>query len=183
MSAELQTFFFSMVPLLELRGSIPFAILVHEMSPLAAYIWSVLGNLLPVFAVILLFDPVSGWLSKKSSLMNRFFSFIFDKTRKDHGERVEKYGYFALAIFTSIPLPVSGAWTGSLVAVVFGLRKRWSIIAVSIGVLVAGVGVTLITEAGIGIKEMYGLQALLGVALFIILLYIILRVSFRKQNV
>lgn len=180
MPAELQIFFLSMTPLLELRGAIPFALLFYQMDFFSAYFWAVLGNLVPVFVVILFFDSVSGWLSKKSLLARRFFTFLFQKTRKDHSKRVEKYGYLALALFTAIPLPISGAWTGSLVAVVFGLNKKWSIVAVATGVLIAGVAVTFIVKTGVGVKDMYGAQTLLGVALFIILLYIILRSSFRK---
>ncbi len=180
MPVEIQTFILATTPLLELRGAIPVALLVHEMSIISAYVWSVLGNLVPMFAIVFLFDPVSFWLSKKSILMERFFNFIFQKTRRDHGDKVEKCGYFALAMFTSIPLPVSGAWTGSLIAVVFGLKKRYSLMAITAGVLLAGIGVLLIVEAGVGIEERYGLQAVLGLALFLALVYVIIRKRVKR---
>ncbi len=177
--AELQTFFLAMVPVLELRAALPVALLVHQMSPVSAYAWSVAGNIVPVFIILNFFDPVSLWLSQKSLLMKRFFSLLIEKTRKDYDGKLEKYGYLALALFTAIPLPITGAWTASLVVLVFGLKKKISILSISAGVLCAGLLIILITEAGVGIEKSYGPQVFGGVVFLILLIYLILR---KKSN-
>ncbi len=175
MIEELQTFFLAMVPLLELRAALPVALVVYQMSPISAYLWSVLGNIIPIFLILSLFDPVSVFLSKKSVLLKRFFSFLTNKARNDYTEKLEKYGYLALALFTSIPLPITGAWTASLVVIVFGMKKGLSILSIIIGVLLAGVGVMLITISGVGVESYYGPQVLLGIVFLIFLIYFIIR--------
>lgn len=179
MVAEIQTLFIAMMPVLELRAALPFALLVHEMDLLPAYFWSVLGNIIPIFFILAFLDPVSLWLSKNFSFMKKFFDFLFSRTRRNYDQRVKKYGYFALCIFTAIPLPITGAWTASLVAFLFGFSYLKSIIAIICGVLVAGVGVLFIVETGVALEYYYGPQVLLGVILLALLVYFIYH---RKSN-
>ncbi len=173
--AEVQTFFLAMVPVLELRAALPVALLVHQINPLSAYLWSVAGNIVPVFVILSFFDPVSLWLSERSVTMKRFFTFIFEKTRKNYNGKVERYGYLTLALFTAVPLPVTGAWTASLVVLLFGLKKGISVLSITVGVLCAGLAILFITQAGVSIEESYGFQALGGVIFLILLVYFILR--------
>lgn len=181
MIPELQIFLMAMTPVFELRAALPFAFLVYNMDFFSAYLISVLGNIFPVFLILAFLEPVSGFLSKKFSFMEKFFNFLFQKTRKDYDGRIKKYGYLALVIFTSIPLPITGAWTASLAAFLFGFSYIKSVIAISCGVMLAGLFVYFIVEAGIAIESHYGFQIILGTLLLALLIYFVY--SKKKKNV
>jgi len=136
------------LPILELRGSIPIAILWYKMPWWQAYILSVIGNLIPIIPIILLIGPVSDFLMKRSKLWHRFFTWVFERSRKRGGDLVEKYEALGLAIFVAIPLPVTGAWTGSLLAFLMHVRARRAFPCILAGVLTAGGVVTLVTLFG-----------------------------------
>jgi len=136
------------LPILELRGSIPVAILYYKMPVWQAYILSVIGNLIPIIPIILLIGPVSNFLMKRSKLWHRFFTWVFERSRRRGGDLVEKYEALGLAIFVAIPLPVTGAWTGSLLAFLMRVRARRAFPCILAGVLTAGVVVTLVTLFG-----------------------------------
>jgi uncharacterized membrane protein len=138
----------AMLPILELRGSIPVAILYYKMPVWQAYILSVIGNLIPIIPIILLIGPVSNFLMKRSKLWQRFFTWVFERSRRRGGDLVEKYEAVGLAIFVAIPLPVTGAWTGSLLAFLMRVRARRAFPCILAGVLTAGVVVTLVTLFG-----------------------------------
>jgi uncharacterized membrane protein len=171
MKAELQTFLISMTPVFELRGAIPFAIL-SGVNPYLAYTIAVIGNIIPVFLIFGFFISVSKWLSNKFGIMKTFFDFLFLKTRSDYQKRIEKYGYFALFIFTAIPLPITGAWTASLAAILFRLSYKKSMIAIICGVLLAGKIVMAITLIGLEVKDYYGAQVIGGLIVLILFIYL-----------
>jgi uncharacterized membrane protein len=132
------TFGIGMLPILEVRGAIPFAVGVLGMSPLAAYIWGVLGNIAIVAILLSLLDPVTKLLMKHSKFFNEWLSKLFDKTRHKHSHRFNELGAIFLISFVGIPLPITGAWTGSLIAFLFGIRFWPAFILISIGVLISG---------------------------------------------
>ncbi len=142
---EIATILIAMIPIGELRGAIPVALGAFDMSPLSAYIYSVIGNIIPVFFLLWWLDPVSKWLMRKSKFFNRFFTWLFDRTRKKHTKRFERWGTLALITFVAIPLPITGAWTGSVAAFVFGVPFRKALPLIFIGVLIAGVVVELLS--------------------------------------
>lgn len=142
---EIATMLISMIPVGELRGAIPVALGAFDMSPLSAYIFAVIGNMIPVFFLLWWLDPVSEWLMRKSKLMNRFFTWLFDRTRKKHTKRFERWGAFAIITFVAIPLPITGAWTGSVAAFVFGVPFRKALPLIFVGVLIAGIVVELLS--------------------------------------
>jgi len=149
--AELHTFLIAMTPIGELRASIPLGILVYGLSFKTAFIISDLGNLVPVVFLLLLLKKLSDYLSKRSYFFNLFFTWLFRKTKNRNEEKFRRWKEFALKVMVAIPLPFTGAWTGSLCAFLFGipLKKAFSLIA--IGVLIAGVVVTLAT---LGISQL-----------------------------
>ncbi|NMB92198.1 MAG: small multi-drug export protein [Parcubacteria group bacterium] len=147
--AELIVFLISLSPLAELRGAIPVAISVYHFSWLKAFLISFLGNIIIIVPIIWFLETSSNWLMKKSKFFNRFFTWIFDKTRKKIDHRYNKYRNWALLIFVAIPLPTTGAWTGSIAAYLLGLSKKESFVFISLGVLVAGCIVTILTLLGI----------------------------------
>jgi uncharacterized membrane protein len=141
---ELATIIVAMTPISELRGSIPLALGVWKIAPWTAFFLSVLGNMIPVIFILLLIGPVSQFLGSHSKFFKSFFDWIFKKTKRDHAEKVSKWGVLALFILVAIPLPFTGAWTGSLVAFVFQIPFKQSFPAIFGGVVVAGLIVTFL---------------------------------------
>lgn len=139
------TFLLAMSPILELRGAIPWAILAGGMNWQSAYIWSVLGNFVPIIPILLLLDPLAAFF-RKWTLLDRFFNWLFARTRRK-GKIVERFEFFGLILLVAVPLPGTGAWTGALAAFVFGVRFWLALPAVVLGVLIAG---ALVTSAVLG---------------------------------
>ena len=140
----------AMMPIVELRGAIPVAQGIFSMSPVAAYFWSVLGNMIPVPLILWLFPGFVEWTEERWPWLHRIMVKLQDRTQTKHSGRFERLCDFALITFVAIPLPVTGAWSGSLAAVVFGVPKRRSLLLIFIGVLIAGLVVTLFLE-GLGL--------------------------------
>jgi len=142
---EVVTLLLSMLPIAELRGAIPWALAQPPvgggLSWQTAYVYAVIGNFIPVIPILLLLDPVSGWLRRFKSF-DRFFNWLFARTRK-RGQMIEKYEALGLILFVGIPLPVTGAWTGAVAAFLFGIRFRYAVPCILLGILLAGVIVTL----------------------------------------
>ncbi|MDD3386465.1 MAG: small multi-drug export protein [Candidatus Pacebacteria bacterium] len=146
---ELQTFLIAMTPIFELRGSIPIALFQYNLSINSAFIFSVLGNIFSSIIILLFLDKVSMFLSQKSKLFNKFFEWLFSRTRRKHQKKYEKFKELFLVIFVAIPLPVTGAWTGSLCAFLFDIPFKKSFPLISLGIIIAGIIVTIIS---LGIK-------------------------------
>lgn len=144
-SQELIVLFSAMLPVIELRGAIPLAIEGFGMSLVSAFVISVIGNMIPVIAILWLFDPIAQFLRKRSKVMDRFFEWLFARTRSRFVQKHERWGEVALVIFVAIPLPVTGGWTGSLAASLFGIPKKRAVWLILLGVLCAGVIVSTIT--------------------------------------
>ena len=136
-------FLISMVPLIELRGSIPVGLLWGEPIPvLPLYIICILGNMLPVPFIYLFARKVLEWGSDKKYI-GKFFKWCLEKGEKGGKKLQEKAGktglFFALLIFVGIPLPGTGAWTGTLAASILDMDFKRSILAVMLGVILAGI--------------------------------------------
>ncbi len=142
----LQVFFTAAAPISELRGAIPLAILELDMSWQLAFPVAFAGNLLPVPFLLLFLGPVSKFLSK-IELFERILSWIFRLSRR-RGGLIERHGAIGLVLFVAIPLPVTGAWTGSIVAFLLGLSFWRAFPAIVLGVVIAGVIVTTLTVIG-----------------------------------
>lgn len=130
------------MPVVELRGAIPLA-LTLGFTPGSALLLAVLGNLLPVAPLLLLLQPVRKFLEQNLSLFQRFFAWLDARTYK-RSTQVEKYGMLGLVLLTAVPLPTTGAWTASLAAVLFKISFWPALIAISTGVVMAGILVTLL---------------------------------------
>jgi uncharacterized membrane protein len=132
----------AILPYLELRMAIPYACHLGLPAPVA-YLAAVAGNMIPVIPVMLLIRPVSHWLDH-IPFCHRFFKWLFDRCRRREVQ-VNKYGYWGLTIFVAIPLPMTGAWSGALIAFLLGMRKRYTFFAILLGVAIAGLIVLLPT--------------------------------------
>lgn len=130
-------------PISELRGAIPWAILEYSFPWYYAFLFAVIGNILPV-PFILLFLNTFSRLASKIGFINKILQWYFEITRR-RGKIIEKYYRIGLILFVAIPLPITGAWTGSVIAVLLGLKFKHAFIYICIGVLIAGVIVTCAT--------------------------------------
>lgn len=132
-------FFVSMVPLIELRGAIPIAVGM-DLDKLVSFIISIVGNMLPVPIIYLFARKVLIW-GKDKKYIGKFFTWCLQKGEKGGKKLESKAGrglYWALFLFVGVPLPGTGAWTGTLAASVLDLDFKKTVIAVMGGVLLAG---------------------------------------------
>lgn len=132
---QLITAIISMIPLLELRGSILVAGILN-MPFVETFIAAVIGNMIPIPFILIFIEKIFE-LMKKSRHICKIPIWIENKAMSK-SEQIEKYGYLGLFLFVAIPLPGTGAWTGSLLAVLLGLKRGKSLLAVFLGVLGAG---------------------------------------------
>lgn len=144
-SRELWTLLYSAVPVTELRATIPLAITVWHLSPIKAMILAVIGNSLPILLVMFCLNKVVELSQKYSKAMTKIIEAVFQRTRRKTWQKFEKYGLIALFLFVAIPLPMTGAWTGSVAAWLFGVPPRKAFGPIFAGVVVAAIIVTLLT--------------------------------------
>ncbi len=147
MGARLIILIISMLPIIELRGSIPVAILLFKMSWQEAFILSVIGNMLPIPFILLFVDFVFGLIGKfkhGKKVVDFFTNKALRKTKD-----IEKYELAGLSIFVGIPLPGTGGWTGALAAKLLNFSFWKAMISITIGVLIAGVIVTILSLMGL----------------------------------
>ena len=133
-------FLVSMVPIVELRGAIPIARGFH-LPLLQSYIICVIGNMLPVPIIYLFARRVLEW-GKDKKYIGKFFTFCIEKGHKGGQKLKEKAGnglFIALLLFVGIPVPGTGAWTGTLAASFLDMGFKKSVLAVLGGVLLAGI--------------------------------------------
>jgi uncharacterized membrane protein len=133
-------------PVSELRGAIPVAILVYDFPWLTAYFVAVIGNILPVPFILLFLNFTVRQLSK-IGFFDKLFQWFFSNIRP-RNKLVLRYERIGLALFVAVPLPITGAWTGSIIAVLLGLRFRFALLSIVAGILLAGVVVTVVTMLG-----------------------------------
>ena len=135
------TFFISMVPILELRFSIPWAIEHWELAVIPTYIIAIIGNMVPVPFIFFFARRILEW-GKDKKVIGKFFTWCLKKGEKG-GQKLQakaKHGlYVALFLFVGIPIPGTGAWTGTLAASFLDMNFKKSVIAVICGVLLAGI--------------------------------------------
>ncbi len=142
---ELATFLIAMVPISELRAAIPIGIKIYHLSAASAFLWSVLGNLVPMILIVLILQPIADFLSRHFIFFKKFFEWLLEHTRHRGAKKFEKWGEFAVFILTAIPVPLVGGWTGPLAAFVFDVKLKKSIPLIILGCLTAGVIVTAVT--------------------------------------
>ena len=143
LKARIITFLMAMVPVIELRGAIPYGVIAGLSVP-EAFILAVLGNLAPIPFLVVFTRKVFEWLRTKSEGLDRMVRKLEAKADKNK-ELVEKYEFFGLMLLVAIPLPGTGAWTGALVAAMMNMRLKRSMPAITVGVIVAGIIVTTLT--------------------------------------
>ncbi len=172
-------FFISMVPIVELRGAIPIAESL-KLNIFLYYPIAIIGNMLPVPIIYLFARKVLEW-GKDKKIIGKFFTWCLEKGEKGGEKLRETAGikgiFFALLIFVGIPLPGTGAWTGTLAASFLKIDFKTSILAVTLGVLLAGI----IMSVG---SKVVAILGWLGVAIIIAVIVIIVLISMfiKKHN-
>ena len=136
-------FFCSMIPIIELRGAIPMGYFLG-LPWWQSYIISGLGNMLPVPFILLFINRVIRWMSgSKIKLFNKVSNWLLAKADKNTA-KIEKYGFWGVCFFIAVPLPITGAWTGSLVSATIGLKFWRAMLSALLGVMIAGAIMTII---------------------------------------
>jgi uncharacterized membrane protein len=156
----------SMIPIFELRGGIPVGIALFKLHPVTVYFTCVVFNLIPVLPILLLLNPLRRLLSRVPPFRG-LFRYLERKAARNK-RLIERYEEIGLTLFVAIPLPVTGAWTGSIIAEVMGLKVMKSFLSITLGVALAGIIVTMLT-----LLRIYGLVGALAILLTFLIVYII----------
>lgn len=141
----------SLLPVVELRGAIPFGHNVLGLGIWPAFFAAVLGNLLPVPFIIVYIRRIFQWMRRASPRMNALADTL-EKKAHLKGRRVTRYKYLGLMLFVAVPLPGTGAWSGALAAAFLDMPLRRAVPAIAAGVLIAGV---LISVLSFGLGEVF----------------------------
>ena len=141
-------FLSSMVPLIELRAAIPYGLALATefgLNPFLIYAISIVGNCIPVPFILFFIKRILTWMQGcRVKLFNKVSSWVVGKAQKNF-TKVQKYAVVGLFLFVAIPLPGTGAWTGALVAAMLDMKKRYAFPSIFLGVIAAGVLMSLIT--------------------------------------
>ena len=143
---ELIVMLFATLPIAELRVAIPVGIYTFGLPWWWAFLISVVGNMLPIPILLLFFDSIARLVSLVRP-GKKLMDWVFARTRK-HEKTIQKYEWLGLIIIIGIPLPFTGAWTGSILAFIMGLRFLPSLLSIFCGVLMAGIIVTVLSLMG-----------------------------------
>ena len=144
---DIVIFVISLMPVLELRGGL-LAASILKIPYIKALIICVVGNLLPIPFVLLFLEMIFKWMEKWKPT-KKVVTWLEKKGHSKRGQ-IDKYGYLGLILFVGIPLPGTGAWTGSLVAILLGLDKKKSFICICIGVLLASIIMSILSYGLLG---------------------------------
>ena len=147
---ELCVFFCSMIPIIELRGAIPLGAALG-LPWWMSYFLSVVGNMLPIPIILLFVKAVITWMSKsKVKFFNKVADFLYKRVEKRR-DKIEKYSFWGVCLFVAVPLPVTGAWTGSLVAAMIDMKFWKALVSCLLGVMIAGVIMTVISYGALAV--------------------------------
>ncbi|MCX7927364.1 MAG: small multi-drug export protein [Candidatus Omnitrophica bacterium] len=173
--AEWLVVFMAALPVSELRGAIPLG-LALGFSPQKAFLLSVAGNFIPIVPLLIGFRPLSDALlrfKRWENWINRFYS-----QTKQRAEIIQKYETLGLLLFVAVPLPMTGAWTGCLAASIFRLRFWYAFLAVTMGMVIAGL--IVLTACLVG-KEGFKRFPILTLLVLFLLVVVWIVYIFKKE--
>ena len=140
--SNLKVFFMSMIPVLELRASIPWALAHYkDLSHMEIMFWACSGNICPNFFILWALPKITKFTRNHWEFADKKLAKLFEKTRSEHSKKFKTFGALAIVLFVGTPIPGSGSWTGSLVAWLFGVKYWKAVMLISTGVIIAGVAV------------------------------------------
>lgn len=150
LSIELTVMLVAALPVIELRGAIPVGISLG-LSPIHATILSFVGSMIPVPFILFTIRPIFNYM-KKTKIFKKLVYKLTDRSMNG-SVRIQKYGYWGLFLFVSIPLPGTGVWSGSLAAALLDMRFKWAFPTILVGNMIAG---TLIMLLSNGVVSVFG---------------------------
>ena len=143
-----------MIPFSDLKFGIPYGL--HMGLPLVSTcIFAIAGSIVPAVIWLAIADPLTKFLRKHSKLMDSFFTWLFDKTRKNHSKNFLRYGALFIILFIAVPIPGSGSISGASIAYVFGVDFWKSVALISLGVMIAGILVATGFESITGLLHIF----------------------------
>ena len=150
---ELATVLIAMIPITELRVSIPVALEVFKLPVLSAIWWSVVGAMIPTTVILVFIGDIANWFCQHSPFLKRLYNHTVLRTEKKFKDSAAKYGIgLGWVIFVAIPLPFTGAWSGALATFLLGMPKRFAWIMIFIGIVISAIIVAL---ASLGIFKIF----------------------------
>ncbi|MFH2035727.1 MAG: small multi-drug export protein [Candidatus Zixiibacteriota bacterium] len=149
----IKTILLSILPIAELRGGIPYAV-GHDISIVPAFIICVLSNILVVPITFLFLETLHKQFYKIAVYRKLFDRFVV-RTRKKAEKNVAKYGYWGIMLFVAIPLPITGAYTGTMAAWLLELNRKKSFFYLALGVVIAGIIVSVVTLTGVELFKIF----------------------------
>lgn len=172
----------SMLPFIELRGALPAAINIFDFPWHKAILLSILGNLIPIPFIMILFKHVEKFL-RRWSMFDRLFEWLFKRTRAKGERKLQVWGDIGLILFVAVPFPVTGAWTGTLVAYLLKLNRLRSFLCIFVGVVIAGLIMTVVSYTHV----IWGAVIMIGLFLTLVAIWkiedlVISRNTFRKDT-
>lgn len=150
---ELCVFICSMIPIIELRGAVPLGAGLG-MGMIETYVLSIIGNMIPVPFILLLIRVVLDFMKKIKGL--RKIALWVEAKAEKHKGKIEKYAYVGLFLFVAIPIPGTGAWTGSLIAALMKMKFWKSLLWITFGVLSAGIIMSIVSFGVVGAIGFFG---------------------------
>ncbi len=141
----LATFLIGAVPVTELRVALPLAYRLYGLSAFWSWFYSVLGTFFTMVVIVLALDPIAKILSKHIKLLEKFFTWLFEHTRKKTDQHMQKYGTWAIFILAASPIPFIGGMTGALAAFIFNVPLKKSLPLLLAGTMVSGAIVLAVT--------------------------------------
>jgi uncharacterized membrane protein len=146
---ELLVFLTAMTPIGELRAAIPFGLLMYDLSWPLVFVIAVAGNLAPIPFLLFAMRTVGSRIERRDDLLGRLLRWRTERLQRQWGERIVRYGFAGIVLIVAIPLPLTGAWTGSLAVWTLRVPVARGLAAIAVGVLIAGAIVTLLTHIGL----------------------------------
>ena len=139
----------AMTPIGELRAAIPLALITYDMAWPTALLLGIIGNLIPIPFVLGALRLVGERFERRQDVIGRLLRWRTERIQRTWGDRVARYGFFGVLLFVAMPLPMTGAWTGALAVWALRVNIKTGLAAIVTGVVVAGVIVTTLTQAGL----------------------------------
>ena len=154
MPHELIVILTAMTPVGELRAAIPLALLTYDMPWPQAYVLAVIGNVLPMPLVLLALRTVGARIERQEHVVARLLRWRTRRVERAWGDRIRRWGFAGIVLIVAIPLPLTGAWTGTLAVWAMDVPARRGLPAIAVGVAIAGAVVTALTLAGIEVVRL-----------------------------
>ncbi len=155
MPPELTTFLLATTPIGELRAAIPWGLTFGGLTDAEAFFYAFFGNVFAATLIILILPTLTKFARKHFSSLDKLLQKIFAKTRKKHSKNFLRFEEIFLVILVAIPLPGSGAYTGALVAWLFGVKPKIAIALISLGIFLAGIIVLGFTNGMIAFAKSF----------------------------